>query len=133
MPRAHPMALRERVVAAYKAGEGTYWEIAERFAVGEASVDRWVALERRTGSVAPKAAGGARRPRAISDEALKYVLSLVDDEPNWTTSELAEELLEAFGIEVSRHTVGRALVRAGYTQKRGSTGRQHLGPPESKG
>jgi transposase len=55
------------------------------------------------------------------------MLSLVEEEPTWTTTELSEELLEGFGIEVSRHTVGRALREAGFSRKRGSPGRQLSG------
>ena len=131
MPAAHPIALRERVVKAHKAGEGSFAELAKRFDVGEASVNRWVSLERRTGSVAPKPGGGARRARAITPEALQYLISLVEDEPMWTTTELSEELKEVFGIEVGRHTVGRELRRAGFTSKRGSPVRQRPGVRES--
>lgn len=131
MPAAHPVALRERVVKAYKAGEGSFAELGKRFDVGEASVNRWVSLERRTGSVAPKAAGGARRPRAITPKALEYMVALIEDEPMWTTTELSEELAEVFGIAVGRHAVGRALRRAGFTSKRGSPARQRLGALES--
>ena len=131
MPGAHPIALRERVVTAYKNGEGSFAELGKRFNVGEASVNRWVNLERRTGSVAPKARGGARVSRAITPEAMKYLVLLVEDDPTWTTTELAEELKEALGIEVGRHTVGRALRRAGFTSKRGSPDRQRVGGQES--
>jgi transposase len=61
MVDGHPLALRERVVAAYEAGKGTYPELAELFGVGEASVKRWVWLQRKLGHVLPKAAGGGRR------------------------------------------------------------------------
>ncbi len=131
MPAAHPVALRERVVKAYKASEGTFAELAERFDVGEASVNRWVSLERRTGSVAPRPAGGSRRPWAITPEALDYMLSLIADEPMWTTTELANELAEVLDIKGSRHTVGRALRSAGLTSKRGSHAHQHPGARES--
>ena len=124
MPASHPIALRERVVRAYQAGEGSFAQLGERFDVGEASVNRWVSLMRRTGSVAPKPRGGARRERAITPEAQEYIRSLVQDEPTWTTTELAEELAEVFGIEVSRHTVGRTLRSMGLTSKRGSRVRQ---------
>lgn len=130
MPAAHPVALRERVVRAYKAGDGSFAELGKRFDVGEASVNRWVNLDRRTGSVAPKTAGGGR-VRSITVEAQEYLVLLVDDEPTWTTTELAEELLEVFGIEVGRHSVGRALRRAGFTSKRGSPDRQRPGARES--
>jgi hypothetical protein len=62
MVDGHPVALRERVVAAYEAGKGTYPKLAELFGVGEASVKRWVWLKRKLGDLSPKAAGGGRVP-----------------------------------------------------------------------
>ncbi len=41
MAEAYGMELRERVVRAYEAGEGSYGGIAARFALGEATVKRW--------------------------------------------------------------------------------------------
>ena len=47
MAEAHPLELRERVVAACESGNGGYSVIAARFVVGEASVNRWVRRKRR--------------------------------------------------------------------------------------
>ncbi len=123
MPRPLPIELRVRAVKAYLAQEGTYAEIGARFGVGEASVNRWVSRFRATGEVAALPAGG-QRPRKITPKAEEHLRSLVEDEPNWTTSELAEQLREDFGIDASRHAVGRALRRLNLTFKRGSSGRQ---------
>ena len=65
MAGAYPMELRTRVIAAYNDGEGTYDEIAERFAVGRATVSRWIALDRHRGSLEPKPMGGARHELII--------------------------------------------------------------------
>lgn len=123
MPGPLAMELRERAVEAYENGEGTYQEIARRFNVGEASLNRWLRRKRETGSVAPKPMGG-RRHGKLTDEAKEYMADLVRDEPQWTTSELAEEVGEAFGISVSRQVVGKALNEMGFTFKRGSSERQ---------
>jgi transposase len=58
MAEAYSVELRERVVRAYEAGEGTHSELGERFALGEATVKRWVWLKRKTGSVSPVPKGG---------------------------------------------------------------------------
>lgn len=123
MPAPLAVELRQRVVDAYENGEGSYTEIAERFGVGEASVSRWLRLARFTGGVEPKPAGGDRRSK-LGDEGRKLLASLVEDEPNWTTTELAQEVSETLGISVSRKAVGRALRKMGYTFKRGSSVRQ---------
>lgn len=129
MPGPHPMALRERVVKAYNDGEGSFREIGERFDVGEASVNRWVALERRTGGLDHKQLG-SRRPSCITPEAVAYMLSLLEDEPIWTTTELAEELEDVFGIKVSRQRVSIMLKRAGFTHKKGLSGHWPRSAPE---
>jgi transposase len=119
MPSAHPIALRERVVRQYKNGEGTYAEIAERLDVGDASVSRYLRLDReRDGDLSPK----KRKPRSdrkITPKMERLIISLVEDEPEWTTSEIALELEDAFDVKVNRRTVGKALRRLGYTHKKG--------------
>lgn len=131
MAKACPIALRERVVDAYENGEGTYAEIAERFKVGVASVSRWLGLARRVGNVAPRPAGGNRRG-TVPEPVRATVLQLVDDEPNWTTTEISEALQQSLGVSFSRKQVGRLLHAEGYSFKRGSLDRQPLaGPPTS--
>lgn len=129
MPSAHPVALRERVVRQYKNGGVTYAEIAERMDVGDASVSRYLRLDReRDGDLSPK----ERKPRAdrkITPEMDRVLVSLVEDEPEWTTSDLALELEDVFGVKVNRRTVGKALKRLGYTHKRGLSGRQPRSAP----
>lgn len=123
MPEAHPKALRQRVVDAYENGEGTYADIAVRFQVGVASVSRWLGLARRTGNVAPRPAGGNRR-EAVPEAVRDNVIQLINDEPNWTTTELSEHLEEALGVNFSRKQVGRLLNQEGYSFKRGSSDRE---------
>lgn len=140
MPAAISQDLRRRIVDAYENGEGTYKEIAERFGVGEASVSRFLRLQRYCGELTPKAAGGDRRSVKFSDEAQEYVELLVTDEPNWTTQELADELGETHGLTVSRQQVGDLLRALGFSFKRGSSGhglppnrlRSNGGTPTSK-
>lgn len=52
MPNPYGLDLRERAVAAYEAGEGSYADIADRFSVAKRTLERWVERGRRTGSVA---------------------------------------------------------------------------------
>jgi transposase len=59
--------LRRRIVAAYERDEGTYFELAQRFGVGEATVSRLLRRQRELGHVVPEVAGGGFPPR-ISDE-----------------------------------------------------------------
>lgn len=58
MGYGYSLDLRKRVVAAYERGDGTFEEVGKTFGVGEATVNRWVQLKRRSGSLAPRPHGG---------------------------------------------------------------------------
>jgi transposase len=127
MAEAHPIALRERVVEAYESGEGSYVALAGRFSIGEATVKRWVWLQRRTGAVAPQAKGGGT-PSQIGAADLETLLSSVADAT-------AGELTTAFNrgrakaqrIHVS--SMKRALHRHGYVVKKSADGRWKVCAP----
>ena len=122
MPKPHPIELRARVVAAHKAGEGSFKDLADRFMVGEASVNRWVALERRTGSVAPRPMGGANSPRMVDEVGELLLMDLLDNNSDCTLVELCEAYEDARSIRVSSQTMSTTVRRLGYTRKRGSSG-----------
>ena len=63
MAEAYAVVLRERVVRAYEAGDGSYPVIAARFALGEATVKRWVWRYRRDGQLGPAKKGGGTPSR----------------------------------------------------------------------
>jgi transposase len=114
------------VVQAYEDGAGTFKEVAERFSVGEASVNRWVSLKRRTGSLKPAALGGQRRPGKFTDEGLQFLRDTLDALPGSTLQELCEAYDEEFGIRVHVSTMHEWVrKRLGMTRKRGSASRRN--------
>src|SRR5688500_10283879 len=117
MVDGHPVALRERVVAAYEAGKGTYPELAELFGVGEASVKRWVWLKRKLGHVSPKAAGGGRRSTITLQEIEQGLAACPDATALELTVEINGPRPRRQRIHVS--STKRALARHEYVvQKR---------------
>lgn len=120
MVDGHPVVLRERVVAAYEAGKGSYPEIAELFGVGEASVKRWVWLKRKVGHVEPKAAGGGRRS-SITLHDLEQGLAVC---PDATALELTLEINRPRPKRLRVHvsSTKRALTRHGYVVKKSADG-----------
>lgn len=128
MPAAHPIALRKRVVESYLAKEGTLREVAERFQVGEASVNRWVNRFRREGTlVAGKR--GKTGPILIDAAGEAFIAETVEDIPDITLRELVECYQEEFGVKVSLTTMTRTVVeRLGFTKKK-----PHSGHPTSAG
>ncbi|WP_368738250.1 helix-turn-helix domain-containing protein, partial [Corallococcus exiguus] len=83
------MDLRQRILDAYLTREESWGELAKRFRVGVATVDRLIGRWKRTGSLAPKRPG----PRPffrIPDSQLGKVKRLLDAAPDSTTQEIAE-------------------------------------------
>lgn len=130
MAEPYPPKFRERVVRAYESGEGSYSTIAERFALGEATVKRWVWRKRKQGDVEamPKAGG---TPSTISEEQVTNALGkLGDPTAGEVTAELNRGRREQDRVHVS--SVKRALHRFGYVVKKSADGRWNVFGPTSK-
>jgi transposase len=124
------MELRERVVRSYEAGEGSHAEIGERFAVGEATVKRWVRLKRTRGDVLPSPKGGGT-PSEIRGEQIAAMLARLGDP---TAVELTAEFNRSRGRRRARIHVSsmkRALHRHGYVVKKSADGRWRVFVPTS--
>lgn len=114
--KALSLDLRRRIVATYEQGDATQAEVAQRFSVGPATVERLVRRKRETGSLEPRPHGGGQAPRLTeADRAL--LLGWFREEPDLTQQEVAQRL-SAQGRPVSQPTVGRALRRLGITRKK---------------
>jgi transposase len=117
MPKPYSLDLRQRVVKAYEEGHESYAAVGAHFNVGEATVNRWVARFRSTGSLEPLPHG--RGPDSIVDEkGLSVLCGLLDEQRDATRNELAQAYLEQTGVSLSVATVGRKLVQLGYTRKK---------------
>lgn len=117
MPAAYPKELRERAIQTYLAGGGTYDEVADRFCVGRATINRWINRFRETGSVEPLPHGGGP-PRKLDEEHRGQLLAAVEEKPDATREELREKLCESSELDVSVWTIGRELRRANLTVKK---------------
>ena len=93
MPAPLSPDLRRRVVGAYKPGT-SYEAIAEKFSVGRASVSRWLAKMRQSGSVEPKAHGGGQALR-IDKQGEQLLQDIVGNEPDLNPIELAWSKVKA--------------------------------------
>jgi transposase len=110
--------LRQRVVAAYDAGEGTQEQVAARFAVSVSWVRKLLRQRRATGSIAPRPHGGGRAT-AFDAGASDRLREAVRDDDDATLVELAR----AAGVACCASAVHRALKRMGITRKKSRGGR----------
>jgi transposase len=116
--KAYSTDLRERVVAACDARNGTRDQIAARFSVSVAWVRKLIRQRRETGSIAPKPRGGGRAPAfdADADRRLRDAVRADDDAT-------LKELAGAVGVSCCASAVHRALARLGLTRKKSRGGR----------
>jgi transposase len=116
----HPVQLRIRAVEAHESGEGSYATIAARFAVGEASVKRWVWRFRSQGSVDAEPNRGGRRSRILADELSAILGRIGDANAGEITAEYNRNRRGSRRVHVS--SIKRALRRHGYVVKKNASG-----------
>jgi len=100
------MDLRERVVQAYDARQGTQAEIASLFSISVSWLQKLLRFRRATGSLAPKPHAGGRAPK-FSGASLEALQKDVKAHPDASL----EELLIRSRIDGSIMAVHRALKR----------------------
>ena len=116
--KTYSMDLRERVVAACDARDGTREQIAARFSVSVSWIRDLLRQRRQTGSIAPKPRGGGRPP-AFDAEAAGRLREAVRADSGATL----EELGRAAGVACTAPAVYRALRRLEITRKKSRGGR----------
>jgi transposase len=129
MAEAYAVELRERVVRAYEAGVGSYSDVAETFALGEATVKRWVWLSRKSKDLAPRPKSGGNRSTITVAEIEALLRRLGDATAGEITVEFNREKRGPRRVHVS--SMKRALHRCGYVVKKNAAGRWRLSDPTS--
>jgi transposase len=130
MAEAYPVELRERVVWAYEAGEGSYPTVAARFSIGEATVKRWVWMFRNEGRVDPRPRGGGTPSLIMLEDIEELMARLGDPTAGELTAELNRGRRGRQRVHVS--SMKRALHRHGYVVKKNADGRWRFFAPTSK-
>src|ERR1035437_10126648 len=121
MPNPYDVALRKRAVAAYDRGEGSYAQLAALFDVDNRTLERWVALWRATGSVAPQAKGGGWR----CPIDLAVLRAVIAEAPDATIPELCWEYNRRArrAQRTSPRSFRRAMRREGFVLKTNANAR----------
>src|SRR4051794_41863731 len=126
--KPYSMDLRERVVAACDARDGTREQIAARFSVSDSWIRDLLKRRRETGSIAPRPRGGGRAP-AFDEAAAARLREAVRDDDDATLAELAG----AAGVACSPAATFPALVHLGIPRKKKRGGGAGRGRPRGKG
>lgn len=115
---ARPLStdLRERVVAAVRAGESCR-AVALRFGVAVSSVVKWSQRQRQTGSVSPGKMGGHCKPVLLPHR--DFIVERLEQTSHLTLHKLKDELATR-GVQVSHNAVWLFLRREGLRFKKNS-------------
>jgi putative transposase len=116
MPRAYSVDLRERVLRAHEAGEGSLRELAVRFRLSVGTVCGWVGIARREGRRAARAHGGGRRALGGADP--QVLAALVAEQSDAMLRQYCARLAERTGVSVSPAAVCRGLGRLSLRRKK---------------
>lgn len=113
--KAYSLDLRERVLNAVDAGM-PHQVAARTFQVGVATVRRYIAKQRDTGSVAPKPIPG--RQFQIGPSAYPALITQLEAHPDATLAEHCAFWEEQQNKPVTIWTMQRAIKRIGWTRKK---------------
>jgi transposase len=111
--RTISLDLRERILAAYDAGEGTREDVARRFRVSLGMVKKLLAQRRHTGSIAPRHHLAGRKPRIVPGHQ-RQMRVLLGEKPDLTL----RELRHALELECSLQAIHVVLGKMGLTYKK---------------
>ena len=99
--------LRERVIAAVKAGKKSQAEVAETFGVSQSTVEKWWQCWRESGETAARPyAHGPQRALAACDD---FIRAEVQKQPDVTLDELCARVAETQGVSASSSMMCRTL------------------------
>jgi len=126
MAEPYPLELRQRVVDAYDAGEGSYRTVGQRFSLGEATVKRWI-WRQREGELRPRHKGGGTPSEIAGAEIALLIARLRDPTARELTAEFNRKRRGRARVHVS--SMKRALHRHGYVVKKNADGRWRVCVP----
>jgi transposase len=136
LPGPIPEERRAAAVAEYRRRKAqpagtTIREIAREFDIGEASLKRYLWLDRDRNNIVPKPrrrGGGGRR---LSDEMRDELVAMVLAEPSLRLYEVTARISERAGFPVCERTVRRALKARGIGKRRLVRLQRHPDQPDS--
>lgn len=107
--------LRERIVAAYDAGEGNRQQVADRFKVSLGLVKKLLAQRRKLGTIEPQYQNVGRKP-AFDGASLKQLDKFLQKHSDATLMEIQEHFYGS--VSCSLQAIANAIKRLGWRYKK---------------
>ena len=118
MRYSYSVEFKLKVVNAVKKFSLTYRQAADLFDIGEASVSRWLRINREQKGFSPARHGGGRKCAIKRGEQLNRLKRIIDTKPDATSVEITNEYNKKVKVKVSRATILRGIKRIKYTRKK---------------
>lgn len=128
MKKTISLDLRERILAAYDADEGTREVVARRFRVSLGMVKKLLQQRRRLGDIRAQHHRSGCKPRIVASHE-HQLQTLLDKKPDLTL----KELRAATGLACTLPAIHYVLVRLGLTYKKRRSGLASRIVPTSSG
>lgn len=119
--------LRERILAAYDAGDATREQVGRRFRVSEGMVKKLLQQRRRTGAIGPRHHCSGRKPRILPAHR-EQLRALVMKQPDLTLAELRS----ALALTCTLPAIHYALAALDLTYKKRRSMRPNRTDPTSR-
>lgn len=116
MPRPYSVDLRERVLRAHEASEGSQRVLAARFGISVGAVCTWLRSARCDGRRGPRRHGGGRA--ALNGADPQVLARLVTEQNDATLVQYGARLAKLTGVQASAAALCRALARLGLRRKK---------------
>jgi transposase len=107
--------LRERILAAYDAGEGNRQQVANRFKVSLGLVKKLLAQRRKLGTIEPQYQNVGRKP-AFDGESLKQLDKFLQKHTDATLIEIQEHF--SGSVSCSLQAIANAIKRLDWRYKK---------------
>jgi transposase len=112
MAAAYSEDLRICIIKAYKEGQESVRQLADRFHVGKSFIGKLIKRYKETGSIGDKPFGGGEKPY-LNQEDLAWLKARVEASNGSTLAELCVDLETSRGKRVSQSSMCRALQKIG--------------------
>ncbi len=118
--KAYSLDLRQKIVETYAEGNISQRQLAKQFRVTLSFVEKLLKQQRETGSIAPKQRIRQTPPK-LTDEQLKVLEQLVEEQNDATLEELRERLEQRTGVRIGRSTLDRMLTKLNLSVKKNTS------------
>ncbi len=113
--RAYSVDLRQRVLTALDRGM-VRKQVVITFGVSLATLKRWLVLRRTTTTLTPTPPSGRRRTISVAQHAALW--AQLEAHPDASLEQHTQMWNTAHGVTLSYRTLGRAIIRLGWTRKK---------------